>query len=215
MSATVLLLCGLGSGVAALASAGQLRRWVDIEARRPRSALFVVLAVLGGVGSAALAESWFDLVAYTLLAIACAALVVIDLATRRLPDAIIGPAYLVLFGLLGLTAAVTGQWSRLGRAAAAAAVLLLVYYVLAVVRRSGLGFGDVKLAGLLGSFLGWLGWYQTLLGTLAGFAIGGLCAMALLLSRRSAQDGAFPYGPSMIVGAVIGAALGPALWGGA
>jgi leader peptidase (prepilin peptidase)/N-methyltransferase len=215
VSATILVLCGLGCGVAALASHRQLGRWVEGEPRRRRSVGYVALAVLGGVGAAALAEGWLELAAYTLLAIAGAALVVIDLAARRLPDAIIGPGYLMLFGLLALTAAVSGQWSRFGRAAAAGAVLLLAYYLLAILRRSGLGFGDVKLAGLLGGFLGWLGWSQTVLGTLAGFAMGGFCATALLLSGRTARDGAFPYGPSMIVGAAIGAAFGAALWGAA
>ncbi len=88
-----------------------------------------------------------------------------------------------------------------------------MYLVLALINPSGLGLGDVKLAGLLGAFLGWLGWQQVLLGTLAAFVCSAVVALALLATRRATKKTEFPFGPWMIVGAVIGAAAGPALMG--
>jgi leader peptidase (prepilin peptidase)/N-methyltransferase len=175
----------------------------------------VVLAVLGGAGAAALATTWAEVVAFALLALACALLVVVDLAAFRLPDSIVLPMYPVLFLALTVAAATDGEWGRLGRAALAAGILLAVFLVLALINPSGLGLGDVKLAGLLGAFLGWLGWQQLLVGTLATFVCSAVVALALLATRRASRKTEFPFGPWMVAGTVIGAVAGAALLGAA
>lgn len=185
-----------------------MRRVARTESRWLRSGLHVPLAGLGGAGSGLLAGGRAELVAYALLAVVCALLVVIDLAAYRLPDAIVGPTYPLLFATLAVAAALSSDWGRFGRAAAAAALLLAGYFVLALLAPDGLGLGDVKLAGLLGAFLGWLGWSQTFLGTLVAFVLSGLVAGALLISRRATRRSAFPFGPLMVAGAVLGAVSG-------
>jgi leader peptidase (prepilin peptidase)/N-methyltransferase len=80
--------------------------------------------------------------------------------------------------------------------------------VLAFISPASLGLGDVKLAGLLGAFLGWLGWSQTLLGALSAFVLVGLWSGVLLLTRRVQRTGSVAFGPWMILGAALGAASG-------
>ncbi|WP_418606684.1 hypothetical protein [Georgenia sp. SUBG003] len=75
-----------------------------------------------------------------------------------------------------------------------------------------MGLGDVKLSGVLGMFLGWCGWSQVLLGTFAAFAINALAALVLLALRRVTLKSDVPFGPSMILGAAVGAAWGPAVF---
>ncbi|MBA3529459.1 MAG: prepilin peptidase [Propionibacteriaceae bacterium] len=175
-----------------------------------RCGFHTLLAGLGGAGAAILARSWAELVAFALLAVACSLLVVIDLSAYRLPDLIVGPMYPILFAALAVAAAVSGDWARLGRAAAASGMLALGYTVLALITPASLGLGDVKLSGLLGAFLGWLGWSNALLGTLAGFTLSGVVAAVLVLATRATRRTDFPFGPWMVAGAAVGAAWGPA-----
>lgn len=205
MTLVLVLATACGCGAAALLSSRRLRdvagsgsRWLDAPA-------YVLLATVGGAAAARWSQGVFELAAYAVLAVACAALVLVDLAVLRLPDVILGPAALAFFVLLTLAASTGDEWGRLGRALLAGLVLLVGYLLLALARPSGLGLGDVKLAGLLGGFLGWLGWSETLMGTLAAFAVGGVGTAVLLLTRRVARGGALPFGPSMVVGALVGA----------
>ncbi len=75
---------------------------------------------------------------------------------------------------------------------------------------SGMGFGDVKLAGLLGMLLGWLSWTPVMWATLATFLIGGVVAVLVLALGRKGRRDDFAYGPSMLLGAV-GALAAPAV----
>ena len=87
------------------------------------------------------------------------------------------------------------------------------YLVLALISPSGLGMGDVKLAGLLGIVLGWYGWEQVLAGTIAAFVLGGLAAVVLLVTARADRRTHLAFGPWMIAGAVVGLVWGSALFG--
>ncbi|MFP5283034.1 MAG: prepilin peptidase [Actinomycetes bacterium] len=206
-SSTVIVLTGGLAGAVALGLTSWLRTLAGMRSRGLDRGVHVVLAALGGGAAAALAEQWLELAALALLAVACAALVVIDLATCRLPDAIVGPTYPLLFGLLLTAAAVAGDWDRLLRAVAGAGLTVLVYLVLALIRPD-LGLGDVKLSGLLGAFLAWLGWWQLVYGTLAGFVLAGTYAAGLLVTRRATRRSDIPFGPWMVLGAVVGAVVG-------
>lgn len=198
------LMTGLLSGLCtpwARGLAGRESRWLHVTSP-------ALVGGLAGAGAAALAQGWAELVAFAALAVACALLLCIDLAVHRLPDIIVGPMYLVLLVTLTVAAATGGDWGRLGRAAAAMALLAAGYFVLAFISPASLGLGDVKLAGLLGAFLGWLGWSQTLLGALSAFVLVGLWSGVLLLTRRVQRTGSVAFGPWMILGAVLGAASG-------
>ena len=168
------------------------------------AALFVAVAARFGLTLA--------LPAYLYLAAITVALAVIDVDVRRLPNAIVLPSYAVGVALLALT----GDWWAAGRGLIAMVALFAFYAGLSLLYPGGMGFGDVKLAGLLGLFLGWLGWSPVLVGTFAGFAVGALVGVGLLLTRRATGKTAIPFGPSMLAGAMLALfAAGPiATWYG-
>ena len=200
------LIAALICGGAATALGPWARRLVESDSRWLRSGLHVLLAAAGGAGAAVLATNWAELATFAVLAVGVGLLIVIDLAVFRLPDVIVGPLYPVVFLGLAAAAALTSEWGSLGRAATAAAALLVLYFVLALINPSGLGLGDVKLSGVLGAFLGWLGWPAVLAGTLAAFVINAAVALALLVGGRVGAKSGIAFGPAMVFGAVAGAA---------
>ena len=74
-----------------------------------------------------------------------------------------------------------------------------------------MGLGDVKLAGVLGMYLGWFGWGQVFVGTFAASLLGGVVGIALMLAGRAGRKTAIPYGPYMIAGAWLGITVGGAV----
>lgn len=139
------------------------------------------------------------------------ALALIDLDVRRLPDAIVLPSYPVVGALLGLAALVEHDGGAFVRALVGGAALWLLYFALCVARPGGMGFGDVKLAGVLGAYLGYAGWSALLVGAFAAFVLGGVVGVALLASRRGGRRSALPFGPFMLTGAGLGIAAGASL----
>jgi leader peptidase (prepilin peptidase)/N-methyltransferase len=144
------------------------------------------------------------LVAFLYLAAVSVALALIDLDIHRLPDKLVLPAYIAGVVLLGSAILVTGEYGRLLSAGVGMAVLWLLYFMMAVLYPGGMGFGDVKLAGVLGLFLGWLGWGPLIVGAFSAFLFGGLFALMLLVSRRVSRKGGIPFGPWMLMGAWVG-----------
>jgi leader peptidase (prepilin peptidase)/N-methyltransferase len=148
------------------------------------------------------------------LAIAVA-LALIDLDVHRLPDAIVLPSYPVALGLLALASWNPGgepSWDAKVRAVIGAVVLFVVYLVLAVVYPSGMGFGDVKLAGVLGLYLGFVGWGALLVGAFAAFFLGGIFSLVLLALKRVGRKSGIPFGPWMLIGAWVGIFAGNTLF---
>lgn len=141
--------------------------------------------------------------AYLYLAAISVALAVIDFDVRRLPNVIVLPSYLVGAVLLVPAAVADADWWAAGRGLLAMAGLGLFYLVLAVLYPGGMGLGDVKLAGLLGLYLGWLGWSSVLIGAFTGFLLGGLVGAVLLVSGRASRKTAMPFGPYMLAGALL------------
>ncbi|CAM5375439.1 prepilin peptidase [Leifsonia shinshuensis] len=160
----------------------------------------------------ALAAGVLEVVAYLYLAAISIALALIDLDTHRLPNTIVLPSYLVGVALLGTASALTGDWGALLGAAIGGAVLYGGYLLLALVYPGGMGFGDVKLAGVLGVFLGYLGWGPLIIGGFAPFVLGGVFALVLLAARRARKGSGIPFGPWMLAGAWLGVLAGPTIW---
>ncbi len=144
-----------------------------------------------------------ELPAYLYLAAVSVALAAIDVDVRRLPDVIVVPSYLVGVLLLVPVAVARADWWSAGRGLAAMVALLALYLVLAGVHPGGMGFGDVKLAGLLGLYLGWLSWSAVVIGTFAGFLFGALFGIAIVAAGRGTRKTAIPFGPYMLAGTLL------------
>jgi len=161
-----------------------------------------LLATVGAVAGAGLGWRFglsVALVPYLLLGVLGVLLAAIDLACRRLPNALVQPA--IGAGAVLLAALSVGDWPALARAGLGALVLGGAYLALALLPGANLGFGDVKLAVLLGLFLGWLGWAEVLGGLLLPFLLNGPVALVLLAARRVGRRTVLPFGPAMLAGA--------------
>ena len=152
------------------------------------------------------------LVALLYLMAISVALALIDTDTHRLPNAIVLPAYAVVAVLLTGASVVSGDWAALLRALVGLVGLVGLYLVLALAVTGGMGLGDVKLAGVLGFVLAYLGWGPLAVGASAAFQLGGTFSIALLLSGRAGRRSGIPFGPWMLAGAWLGIFLGPTIW---
>ncbi|WP_181788017.1 prepilin peptidase, partial [Streptomyces phytophilus] len=131
----------------------------------------------------------------------------VDRAVRRLPDVLTLPLAGAAVVLLGGAALIggAGSWTRavLGGIALGAA-----YFVLFFINPAGMGFGDVKLALVLGVALGWYGWDVLFTGSFAGLLLGAGYAVTMLAARRVGRKTGIAFGPFMIVGAFAGLVAG-------
>ena len=161
--------------------------------------------------AAALAASIVGLAAFLYLAAISIALALIDLDTHRIPNVIVLPAYVVGLLLLGFAAILGGDYASLLLAGIGCVAMGLAYLVMAVAYPGGMGFGDVKLAGVLGLFLGWLGWAPLAVGASLAFLLGGVFGVVVMLIRRGGRKTAIPFGPWMLAGAWLGIFVGAPL----
>lgn len=141
--------------------------------------------------------------AYLIVAGFGVVLAFVDLACLRLPDPLVAASLVLGGGWLTAVSIVDGAWDALGRAGLGALLSTGAYLLLALLPGSNLGFGDVKLAGVLGFLLGWLGWPAVMLGLALPHLINGPVAVVLLLSRRAGRKTDMPLGPALLAGALL------------
>ena len=146
--------------------------------------------------------------AFLYLAAVGLALALIDLDCKRLPNALTLPSYPVAVVLLGAAALLGSESGELVRALLGGAAMYAVYFALCFAYPAGMGFGDVKLSGVLGLYLGWLGWGAWSVGLFLGFLLGALFGLALIAARRGGRKTAVPFGPFMLAGALLAVLVG-------
>lgn len=205
-----MLWTALAAGAIAAALNPVLRRLFTTEARLARWWLQVPIAVVLGA-AAGLAASLVEQVTFTLLAVAAALLMVVDFGEYRLPDVIVLPSYGVLAVGLTIAAAEQGRWFALGRAGVTAVAMFVLYFVMAMFAPD-LGFGDVKLAGAVGGFLGWFGVAAALAGFLLAWVMMALVGLVMIALRRIGAKASLPFGPYLILGAVLAVFVGPMMF---
>jgi leader peptidase (prepilin peptidase)/N-methyltransferase len=167
----------------------------------------LMTAVLFGSTAWHFGATW-QLPAYLYLVAIGVALALIDLDVHRLPNKIVLPSYIVVPVLLLVASIGNDDWNALLRAGIGGAALYAVYFLLRLGYPSGMGFGDVKLAGILGMYLGWLGWGQLAVGAFLGFLLGGVVGGALMVANRATRKSKIPFGPFMIAGAYLAVLVG-------
>ena len=127
----------------------------------------------------------------------------IDLDHRILPNKITYPSVVVAIVLVAIF-----ETDDLPEHLIAGAAAFLFLFAAAWFYPKGMGVGDVKLAGVLGLWLGWLGWGELVVGAFAAFLLGGLFSIVLLATRRAQRTGGIPFGPWMLAGAWAGVLVG-------
>jgi leader peptidase (prepilin peptidase)/N-methyltransferase len=173
--------------------------------------LFFAPRIASAVNAADLVAAILTTVAFLYLAAISVALAAIDLDVHRLPNAIVLPAYVVGGVLLTASALVAGDPEALLRGIGGAAAYFVFYLVLALAKPGGMGMGDVKLAGVLGLFLGYLGLEQLIVGAFGAFLLGGLVGVVIILAQKGDRRTAIPFGPWMLAGAWLAVLAGEPL----
>lgn len=171
------------------------------DARRVARTALASLVIGALAGAAA---GWTALLpAYLCLALAGSALIVIDYEHHRLPNRLVYPAAIGAFALLAVAAAVQNDWHAYLRAVEAAAVAYAGLFVLKFISPRSFGWGDVRLGGVLGAYLGYDSWIAVYYGLFGGFVLGSIVAVALLAARRATMKTALAFGPMLLLGALI------------
>lgn len=165
---------------------------------------FVLVVLWAGY----LAHNLWSAPAYLFFAAVSIALALIDLDTKTLPNRIILPALLIGPVLLAVASFGSGDWWALLWALVGGAALFVFYLVLALIYPAGMGFGDVKLAGVVGLFLAYLGWGPLIVGAFAAFLLGGIFSIVLVVLRKAGRKSGIPFGPWMLLGAWVGIIYG-------
>ncbi len=175
-----------------------------VAGARARTAAVVLL---GAVVDACLAWRFgasAPLAAYLVFGTALTAVSATDVRARRIPDRVVVPAYVCGAALLVLASRLSGQWSPLARAGIASVLLCAFYLALGLFFPGQMGMGDVKLAGLVGLFLGWLGWGPVVIGTLVAFSMAALFVLTRrMASRPKAARSVVAMAPFMAAGALV------------
>ncbi len=225
--ADTIALVAVASAAAVSALGCVLLPW--IVARVPEGEVFVetlprpwILVSLGAVvgGLLGFAVSGFGeaydwgwavlavLPAYVYLAVAGVAMGFIDVALHRLPNVFTLRSYPAVAALLTAASLVVGESVRLVGLLVGLVVMGGLYLLLYVIYPAGMGFGDVKLSGVLGMALGFLSIRALFWGLTAGFLLGAVVSLVVLALQRSRDlKTNVPFGPSMLVGALLAVLL--------
>jgi leader peptidase (prepilin peptidase) / N-methyltransferase len=154
--------------------------------------------------------SW-SLPAYLVLAAGLLALACIDLEHLLLPKRIVYPVLILVTALLVVAAAATHRWHALLVAGLCAIVWFIVFFAMNAISPRVLGFGDVRLAPVLGLALGWLGVRYVLLGFFAANLIGAVIGIALIATKQMSRQQQIPYGVFLALGTLLAIYAGPEL----
>ncbi len=189
------------------------RRWLGWRSRCEHRApvlrewatgLILGLGLAGGVGIAA--SAWL-VPGYSVFALVTVVLVITDLDHKLIPNRVLYPGGGLAVILLAVGAVFAGELASLPRAAAGGLAFFGLFFVVALVARGGFGYGDVKLAALLGTFAAFDSWRTLLISVFFTGVIGGVPAIFLLALRRARPRDEIPYGPAMVAGSWLALAF--------
>ncbi|MDQ1445591.1 MAG: leader peptidase (prepilin peptidase) / N-methyltransferase, partial [Acidimicrobiaceae bacterium] len=127
----------------------------------------------------------------------------IDLDHQLLPIRVVYPTLAGLAVLLVGAAALTGRWDDLARAGAGGALGFVLLFLVHFAVPKGMAFGDVRLSGLNGVALGWLGVGYVLVGLFLAFLTSSVIGLALIAAKVRSRKDRIPFGPFLAAGAVL------------
>jgi prepilin signal peptidase PulO-like enzyme (type II secretory pathway) len=184
-----------------------LTGWLRLRGRYParRVAFGLGYPAAELITAALFVALWFRfgaspvLPAFCYLALVGVALGVIDARYKRLPDVLTLPSYPVALVLLGIGALFVPDGGRhFAGGLIGLAVAWLFFALQAFIYPAGIGWGDVKLSGVLGLYLGWFGTRAFLAGLLGSYLLAFVAGIGLLLARRATRKSLLPFGPFML-----------------
>lgn len=190
-------------------------RWWFPATELVTAALFALTVQRVGTGS--------EVVALLFLVAALVVLSAVDLRVYRIPDRVNFPSMVIGLGLIVVSSLERGAPELIGAALAGGLTYASMLFLAHLAYPRGMGWGDVKLAWLMGFYVGWVTWDDgtlveqylfVLRGVILAFGIGSLLGAVFgggyALARRSAKA-VFPYGPSLAIGCLVVVLYAPEL----
>lgn len=190
--------------------------YADIAASKGITIWSILVAALAGAIVGASLDRASEMVLWIPLVPIGVALALVDLRTKLLPVRIVLPATAYVVVLAMGIAVLDGDTDALIRALIGLLVARSFFWVLWRIYPRGMGFGDVRLAALLGFVLAHTGWAEFGVGMYAGFPMLGLPGLLLAIVKRDRAElkRAYPFGPAMLAGALLGLSVAQPLVSG-
>jgi leader peptidase (prepilin peptidase) / N-methyltransferase len=129
-------------------------------------------------------------------------LTIVDLAVRRLPDILVGPAYIAAALTLTTASIHNGAWWLVVRALICSVAVAAGMLVLALARPGQLGLGDVKLAGLTALVTGAVNPTAAAIATAGAFVAAAGVGAVLIVAGRATMRSNNPFGPYLLIAAL-------------
>lgn len=178
-----------------------LQRGHCLRCRKRFSMQYPLVELVTAIGFVLLYPNIFHLIIYSAMLV----LFVIDWKHMILPDMFLS-VVLVAVILLGIPLSPADRWIHVVTGISSG----VGFFVLWVVTRGrGLGFGDVKLAGVLGALLGFP---LTIVALYTAFLTGAIWGVILMVRKRASMKSRVAFGPFLIGGAAAALLWGETLW---
>ncbi len=169
--------------------------------------LGVVSAVVLGAFAARIGDD-IVLAAYVVFGLSMVAMSAVDFERQIIPNRLVYSTLVVMVPLFVLSSIVDDRWVSLERAAIGGAAAFVAFLIVHLVVPRGMGFGDVRLAGVIGFATGWLGLGHAFVGFFAAFVLGALVGIVAMVVSGAGRKTRIPFGPFLAAGAAV-----TILWG--
>ena len=152
-----------------------------------------------------------ELPAFLVLTAFLIALSAIDLDTFLLPKKLVWPAFFAGVVLLGGASAIEGSTQDALEAAAGSALAFGLLFLIHFISPKGMGFGDVRLAAVLGLHLGYLELPMVGVGLFLSFLVASVVGIGLMVAKKRGRKDRVPFGPFLAVGTGLAILFGEAI----
>ena len=142
---------------------------------------------------------------YIILSSALVIIAFIDLNEQIVPDVISLPGIAIGFIISFFVPYISYANSALGILIGGGIILIIGMAGSIIFKKEAMGGGDVKLAAMIGAFLGWR---YIIISLFLGFFLGALAGIILILSKTKSREDVVPFGPFIVLGSFI-----TLLWG--
>ena len=142
---------------------------------------------------------------YIILSSALIIIAFIDLNQQIVPDIISLPGIAIGFIISFFVPYISFINSALGILAGGGIILIIAMGGSAIFKKEAMGGGDVKLAAMIGAFLGWK---YIIISLFLGFFTGALAGIFLIVAKIKSREDMVPFGPFIVLGSFI-----TLLWG--
>lgn len=210
----MLVLCGLLGVPGGMLANLLVERIPDKQPLRPlpparslagsaRQLLVIAATVALFAGTALRFDSDWVIPAYLVFFVCLVAVSVIDFQLQIIPNRIVYPTIFASIPLLAGAALLGGEWDRFAYAIVGAALAWASLLVIHLISPSGMGFGDVRLAFVLGLFLGWISLAHVVTGLFLGVLLISAVGLVLAVLRLRSLQEHIAFGPFLAAGSTL------------